>query len=193
MDRVEEIYRSNCMQKTAISVHLPRLRKLADGLDTAVEFGVKRGASSSALLMGAKHVVSYDIKETVEARELETAAGERWTYRIEDSREAEVPHADLLFIDSQHDFEQCRDELAAHAHKISKYLVFHDSATFGVVGADGETGRHKWTYVQGKGSVPLDCLGLRFAVDHYMILHPEWRIAAHYPDSHGLLVLQRWH
>lgn len=188
---IEDIYQRHCATNTAITPHLPRLRALAEGLDIAIEFGVKNGASSSALLMGAKRVYSYDVKETVGARELAVAAGERWAYRIADSRTAESPSCDLCFIDSLHTYEQCRDELDRHAHHVHRYLVFHDTATFGIVGADGETGRHKWNYVAGKGSVPLDCLGVRWAIDEFQIAHPEWRIAAHYPDSHGLLVLER--
>lgn len=191
MHDVASIYAQHCATPTAISPHLPRLRALAEGLGVAVEFGVKRGASSSALLMGADRVVSYDIVQTREARELEAVAGERWSYRIEDTRTAAVPAMDLLFLDSLHTYEQVRDELAAHGQKARRYLVFHDTQTFGTVGADGETGRQKWTYVAGKGSVPLDCLGIRQAIDEFQIAHPEWRIAAAYPDSHGLLVLER--
>lgn len=191
MQSIESIYEKHCLANTAISPHLPRLRDLAANALGCVEFGVKRGASSSALLMGCDRVTSYDVVETREARELEAIAGEQWSYRIEDARKAVVPDAELFFLDSLHTFEQVRDELAAHGHKAGRWLVFHDTATFAVVGADGETGRQKWTYVPGKGSVPLDCLGIRFAIDNYMIKHPEWRIAAHYPDSHGLLVLER--
>lgn len=188
---LESIYNDHAAGNTAISVHLPRLRALAEGLELAVEFGVKRGASSSALLLGADHVVSYDIASTPEARELKRVAGDRWEYWIEDSRRADVPECDLLFVDSLHTFEQCRDELAVHGNKASKFLVFHDTQTFGTVGAEGESGRQKWTYAAGKGSVPLDCLGIRHAVDLFQIDNPQWRIAAAYPDSHGLLVLAR--
>jgi hypothetical protein len=190
-ETVEQVYARHCAGNTAISPHLPRLRALAEGAAVAVEFGVKRGASSSALLMGAAEVVSYDVVATPEARQLETIAGERWQYRVEDSRGANVPGCDLLFIDSLHDYEQCSAELSAHGNKASRYLVFHDTQTFGAVGADGETGKHKWTYVPGRGSVPLNCLGIRQAIDEFMIANPAWRIVAAYPDSHGLLVLQR--
>lgn len=187
---IQSIYDSHCAVNTAITPHLPRLRKLAEGLGLAVEFGVKRGASSSALLLGADHVISYDVRATQEAKELAEVAGSRWDYRIGDSRTADIPAPDLIFVDSQHDYEQCKAELDAHGRKAKRYLVFHDTITFGVVGANGETGRHKWTYVQGQ-SVPMDCLGLRPAIDDFMVANPEWRIAASYHDSHGLLVLQR--
>jgi hypothetical protein len=187
---VESIYAAHCAGNTAIASHLPRLRALATGLDVAVEFGVKRGASSSALLLGAGRVISYDIAATSEARELKRIAGERWDYRIGDSRTAEFDQADLLFIDSQHDAEQCRAELDAHADGVRRFLVAHDTITFGSVGADGESGLHKWQYARGQ-SCPADALGVRIAFDELMIRDPSWRIVAHYPDSHGLLVLER--
>jgi hypothetical protein len=190
MSELEAIYARHCATPTAISAHLPRLRALADGLALAVEFGVKRGASSSALLMGAERVVSYDVIATDEARQLKRVAGERWDYRIADSRTADVPPSDLLFIDSLHSYEQVKAELE-HADGVRRYLVCHDVSTFGEVGAVGETGRQAWTYVAGKGSVPADCLGIRPAIDELMIRDDSWRIAARYTDSHGLLVLER--
>lgn len=187
---LETIYAAHCAARTAISPHLPRLRHLAEGHGLAVEFGVKWGASSSALLLGADRVISYDIAETTQARELVRAAGGRWEYRLEDSRRAAVPFCDLLFIDSQHDYDQCKAELDAHADKVSRLLVFHDTITFGSVGAKAETGEHKWQYVRGQ-SVPQEALGVRPAIDELMIRDQSWRIVAHYTDSHGLLVLRR--
>jgi hypothetical protein len=188
---VEAIYGAHCAGKTAIAAHLPRLRALADGLELAVEFGVKRGASSSALLLGAARVVSFDITPTPEARELEAIAGGRWDYRIEDSRHADVADMDLLFVDSLHDYEQCRAELFTHGNKAKRFIACHDTQTFWEVGANGETGRKKWDYVPGRGSVPLDCLGVGQAILEFMAANHDWRVHASYPDSHGLLVLER--
>lgn len=189
-DTIESLYERYRAGRTAIAPHLPRLRQLATGLELAVEFGVKQGASSTALLLGAQRVISLDVVETPHARALERIAGGRWTYLIQDSRRAALPPADLLFIDSLHEYNQVRDELAAHAHKILKYLVFHDVTTFGEIAAVGETGRQAWSYTPGQ-SVPLEHQGIRPAIDQFQVEHPEWRIAARYVDSHGLLVLER--
>jgi len=186
---LEEIYRRHVAANTAISAHLPRLRALAEGCDVAVEFGVKRGASSSALLLGAKRVISYDIAATSEARELKRLVP-AWDYRIGDSREADVPECQLCFVDSLHTFDQVDAELG-HADKVSRYLVFHDVTTFGEVGAMGETGRQSWTYVAGRGSVPPEHRGIRPAIDELMIRDPSWRIVERRVESHGLLVLER--
>lgn len=183
-------YEVDCRGGTAIAAHLPRLRALAEGLEVAVEFGVKRGASSCALLLGAHRVVSYDVVETREARALQAIAGERWDYRLEDSRTADVPECDLLFVDSLHTYAQTKAELEAHGNKARRFLVFHDVTTFGEVAAVGETGAQAWTYVRGQ-SLPLQHRGIRPAIDEFQIASPEWRIAARYVDSHGLLILSR--
>lgn len=188
-ESIDAVYVRHCAGKTAIAPHLPRLRALADGLELAVEFGVKRGASSAALLLGAKRVVSFDVVATPEARELEAAAGGRWDYRIEDSRKADVPECDMLFVDSLHDYEQCAAELNYHGDKARRFIALHDTQTFWEVGANGETGRKKWDYVAGRGSVPLDCLGIGQAILNFMSCHRKWYVQASYPDSHGLLVL----
>lgn len=187
---LEAFYVRSGQQTPAIAPHLPRMRALAEGLEIAVEFGVKRGASSSALLLGAQTVVSYDVKETPQARELQRIAGERWLYHIEDSRTADVPACDLLFVDSLHNFKQVDAELKAHADKVARYLVFHDVMTFGCVGARGESGEQVWTYRRGE-PVPASAVGIRPAIDALMIRDRSWQIAASYTDSHGLLVLER--
>ncbi len=189
---LEMLYQWHCQQQTAIAPHLPRLRTLARGLSEVIEFGVKRGASSTALLLGAKHVTSYDIVSTIEARQLEQLAHGRWTYRIQSSLEAPVQKCDLLFIDSLHTFAQCDAELRRHAGLVRRLLVFHDTLTFGSVGADGESGRQLWDYrTHLCQSVPADALGIRPAIDRLMMRDSSWRIRSHHLDSHGLLVLER--
>lgn len=187
---LEWYYGRCCAERSAIQPHLPRLRALAEGCGTAVEFGVRRAMSSSALLLGADHVISYDVIEIHEAAEL-ARQWPAWEYRIGDSRFAPVTTCDLLFLDSRHTFGQVDAELTRHADAVRRWLVFHDSVTFGSVGADGETGALQWTYRPGNGSVPPEALGIRPAIDALMIRDPSWRIAAHYTDSHGLLVLER--
>jgi hypothetical protein len=95
-----------------------------------------------------------------------------------------------MFVDSLHTYEQVRAE-AVHADRARRYLVFHDVSTFGEVGAVGETGRQSWTYVAGRGSVPMQHRGIRPAIDELMIRDPSWRIIERRVESHGLLVLAR--
>lgn len=187
---VETFYQQACQTASASAYHLPRLREFAGGCDLAIEFGVKKGASSAALLMGAQRVIGYDLVETKEARRLQGIAGPRYSYRIEDSCLAPVEPCDLLFLDSLHTYGQVQAELRRHAAAVRRLLVFHDVLTFGSIGADGETGHQCWTYQRGQ-SVPFQALGIRPAIDELMIEDASWRIVYSSAVSHGLLVLER--
>jgi hypothetical protein len=192
-DPLEPLYRQHLTHtRRAMTPHLPRLRALAADVDVTlcVEFGVKQGASSVALLMGAQHVISYDIVETPQARSLQAIAGPRWDYRVQDSRVAVPTPCDLCFVDSLHTYAQVKAELAQHAAYVRKYLVFHDTITFGSIGANGESGTWIWRQEPGV-AVDLAHMGIRPAIDELMIADRSWRIAAHYTNSHGLLVLER--
>ena len=196
VEAVEAIYHAELAHpERAITAHLPRLRALAEQCDDVVEFGVKRGASSAALILGAKGGVwSYDILRTPQADHLQTVAAPKWAYTAGpttgDSRCVAPRPCDLLFIDSLHTLAQLQVELDRHAGGVRRFLVFHDTITFGSLGADGETGRWSWTPAPGQ-SVPREHLGIRPAIDELMIADPSWHITQHYTDSHGLLVVER--
>lgn len=196
---VQKAYDMHLRSGTAIAAHLPRLRLLAGGMSTITEFGVKRGASSSAFLLGLINaysvgvLTSYDVVETPQARALALTVGEeRWRYRIQSSLDAPREPTDLLFVDSLHTYDQTRAELERHADSVAKLLIFHDTMTFGCVGADGESGKQLWDYGRHRGQpVPDYAYGIRPAVDQLMMRDSTWRIMCHHLDSHGLLVLER--
>ena len=190
-DSLDALYLRHCQSGTAIAAHLPRLKALATGLARAVEFGVKTAGSTCALLLGAHQVVSYDLVVSNEARQLQALAGDRWIFRQEDSRTAAPTPCDLILFDSHHSYDQVWSELQQHGETARRYLVFHDITTFGEVAAEGETGRQAWTYRADWGSVPRAYWGIRPAIDHYLIAHPEWRIVERIVEHHGLLVLER--
>ncbi len=186
---VEHLYQAACKGASAIAAHLPRLRELGRG--HVVEFGVKRGYSSSAfLLSAADRVTSYDIVSTPDAIALKRLMPS-WDYRVESTLTAVIPPCDVLFIDSLHTYAQVAAELTLHADKARHLLIFHDVTTFGEVGAVGETGKQAWTYRPGIGSVPKAYQGIRPAIDALMVRDHSWMIKARYVDSHGLLVLER--
>lgn len=171
-DTVEALYQQYCETPGDMQPHLPRLRALAEGCDLVVEFGVRHGASTTALLLAARHVVSYDIRCLDGAKHLQHLARDRWTFHVEDSRIADVPRCDLLFWDSMNTYEHLRVDLTAHADKVRHRLVIHNTVGWGCVGDGGG-------------------LGIRPAIDELMMRDDSWRITAHYLDVGGLLVLER--
>lgn len=190
-DPVEAIYNGHCQnQRHGTARHLPRLRSYADGCDLAVEFGAQHGAATSALLLGARCVISYDLDRSPRLDALAAAAGDRLMFCRQDSRGAPVQVCDLLFLDSLHTYAQVSAELDRHAGAVRRWLIFHDTMTFGSVGADGDSGCLSYHHRRGE-EIPREHYGIRLAIDEFQMRNPHWRIYEHYPESHGLLVLGR--
>ena len=183
---LEELYGDRHRSGKMMAHHMPALRKLAERCDVCVEFGVRSGPSTLALLCGTKGaVVSYDVQHIPQWHDpIMRAAGGRWELRICPSETAtDVPECDLLMHDSFHNYAQVDLEMKAHAHKARKFLVFHDTIACAVKGEGITGGYHPPHY--------SDPRGIRLAIDELMIRDPSWRIYSHDPESNGLLVLER--
>lgn len=190
MEAMEALYQERSSAPDQMSFHMGRLRELASECETAVEFGVRRANSSVALLLGVKRqLTSYDIEWPQRYAHLisriEAAAGPKWLKIPRDSREAEFQETDLLFIDSLHTYDQVAAELR-HADRVRKFLVFHDSISHGSIGQDPVKRKDATTWVPNP-----EVMGIRPAIDHFMIAHRDWRIRDHFTDHSGLLVLER--
>jgi hypothetical protein len=84
----------------------------------------------------------------------------------------EIKETDLLFIDSWHVYNQLRQELLLHCNKVKKYLIFHDTVTFGAYGEDGG-------------------IGLMPALEEFLFWHPEWVVKEIYNNCNGLIICTR--
>lgn len=184
MRTLNDIFQHRLTVQKTICGHLHVLRQLASECDSIVEFGVRSGSSTSALLMGCKGTVySWDIEHIPQWQdEIKAAAGDRWQFTVGKSQDAKTPESfDMMFHDTFHNYAQVKAELDAHAHKAKKYMVFHDSVKNAISGGENHT----------RGNFNPDLAGFRLAVDELMISDPTWHIKAHYPHDDGLLVLER--
>ena len=86
----------------------------------------------------------------------------------------EISETDLLFIDTLHTYSQLAKELALHSSKVKKYIVLHDTYTFGLSGED-----------------PRDKKGLLTAVIEFLINSPNWKFKMFKTNNNGLTVLER--
>jgi len=119
-----------------IVLHLPVLEYFASLSETVVEFGVRDGQSTVALISGCRGIVhSFDIRMSGvvnDLRALELPC--KWTFQTLDTgSELEsglVPECDMLFIDTEHTHQQMSKELLLHGRKAMKFLAFHDTFTF---------------------------------------------------------------
>lgn len=165
--------------KSDINEHLPVLRGLASECRHVTEFGLRTGVSTIALICAEPEIlISYDIDPGMEesyqrlnpfAKQL----GVHFTFICEDTGKIICDPTDMLFIDTWHNFVHIEKELALSGMQARKYLVFHDTVTFGQRGEKG-----------GVGIMP--------AIQNFLRKHSNvWHVKKHYTHNNGLLVLER--
>jgi hypothetical protein len=153
------------------------LYELAKECETIVEMGVRTGVSTRAFLNTDAALLSIDIKKNTTVEKLFALAdtsGKSCQYMIGDVLKIEIPETDLLFIDTLHTYEQLTQELKLHGNKAKKYLIFHDTHTFGVSGENG---------IDKRGLVP--------AIIEFVIANTHWKFHIHKTNNNGLTVLKR--
>ena len=163
---------------TDINEHLPMLYYLAQQCDHVTEFGVRTGASTLAFLHGLQGrpatLRSYDINDQYGVQDSLTKwTRVEWTFSICSTLSiTRIEPTDLLFVDTLHNYNQVRQELALHGDAARRWIVFHDTETFGTVGDDG--GR-----------------GINQAITEWLEAKPEWRIVYRTHRNNGLTVIER--
>lgn len=146
--------------------HLPTLTKFANEVKHVTEFGVRTGNSARAFLEAKiDKLISYDIYDFVGIDD------PRFTFIKGNSIEVDIEPTELLMIDTDHNYKQLKSELDKHAEYVSKYIILHDTVTFGETGSDGGEGLLK-------------------AVREFL-KNGEWYVYRNYKNCNGLMVLRR--
>jgi tetratricopeptide (TPR) repeat protein len=167
------LYEAACRTPSDINEHLPILYELASRCRHVTELGSRTGVSTTALLFAQPDtLVCYDLKKYPEIERLRALAG-RTCFRFHkvDVLQTDIEETDLLFIDTRHDYEQLREELRRHGGKARRYIVLHDTTTFG---EQGETPGHR---------------GLWPAVEEFLA-EGTFRLTERYVNNNGLTALE---
>jgi hypothetical protein len=162
--------------KGDICEHMPTLKLLADQCDHIVEMGTHGIFSSYGFLSGLpKTLICIDYKHPSyyngDLDLLEKIAeenGVEFEFIEADTRKIEIGKTDLLFIDTEHTYEQLSCELSLHGNKSKKYIVCHDTGSTGVFSA-----------------------GLNKAIDEFLENNPHWSRYVVYDNCEGLTVMKR--
>ena len=164
-------------QTSDINEHIEILYRYACLCNSVTEFGTRTGVSTTAFIHAAPEVLTcYDIVRHPEVNELEQHAKRaliKFRFYIADVRGVEIEQTDLLFIDTLHIYEQTLDELMRHGKKVDKYLIFHDTETFGM-----------------RGELP-GTMGIWPAISRFCRICPQWRLLEHFKNNNGLTILMR--
>ena len=177
---ITDHYEENCSNHSDINEHLPTLKRYAEECDTVVEMGVRAIVSTWAFLeANPKKLISIDIvnpskhgKSIDEVYNLAGQANIEFEFRQESTLENEIEECDLLFIDTLHNFEQLDQELKRHGDMAQKYIIFHDTTTFG---HRGETSPN----------------GLLPAIGAFLEDNPHWKVKEVFTNNNGLTIIER--
>ena len=159
-----------------IREHLGLLRGLALECDVVVELGFRSGVSTSAFLAAERPVVhSFDLAPDRKYVSDLALLYPKFCSYTGDSREVEIPPCDMLFIDTDHTEATTRMELSRHSPKVKRWIVLHDTKTFGRI--DRRPGMGK---------------GIMTAIEKFLKTNPLiWRVQLHINNNNGLTILQR--
>lgn len=156
--------------------HLQTLKKYAEKVDVITEFGTGAGNATFALLMGnPKKLTTYDINPTINVKKVQKDVGKYMEFNCikADTSKIEIENTDLLFIDSLHTYKHLSKELELHSESVNKYMMFHDTVTF------------------GRNDQRSDGPGLMTAIEEFIEKNPRWSIIEHFEYQHGLTVLEK--
>jgi hypothetical protein len=164
-------YDTSCNNPSDINQHIPTLLLYSSMVNHVTEMGVRWGVSTRAFLYAAAKnktkLRSYDIvlNDTViglfnKAKEVNVDA----TYQQADTLNLTIEETDLLFIDTDHTYNQLSQELKIHGNKARKYIIFHDTVTFP---------------------------DLNRAIDEFLLVNSHWKVLHHYVNNNGLKILER--
>ncbi|MCA9058464.1 MAG: class I SAM-dependent methyltransferase, partial [Planctomycetaceae bacterium] len=171
---LEDLFEKARSTPSDINEHCDTLRQLANESDVVVEFGMRHGVSTVALLAGQpKRLISYDLNQDPIAEVLKQRQGDtEFSFVQGDSLSVTIEQCDLLFIDTRHTADQLTLELQRHAENVRRRIVLHDTQIFGERGEDA-----------GPGLLP--------ALRQFLKERPEKSVVSHTQANHGLTVISR--
>jgi len=179
-----QLYINACNTRSDINEHLPVLDRLAKDCTHVTEFGVRDGTSTVVWFYNDVTLIGYDFYFSPEVNQMfvqANAAGKNTQYRMANILALQdIDETDLLFIDSLHNYDQCIFELTHFAHRVRKYIVFHDTVSYGKVGEP--------SYGVVTDKPPH---GILLAVAEFLCDNLNWTVKEHHKNNNGLTVLQR--
>lgn len=193
MNKILEKLESEIQRPSDINEHLLNLQKYGSECDVIIEMGVRGITSTWAFLASRpKKMVSIDFQhpsvfgaDIDKVTQLALESGIDFEFRLQNTLQCEIEECDLLFIDTWHDYLQLRSELYRHSHKVRKYIIFHDTNSFGFINEDNYE-----TYDMGREETNLP-KGLVPAIEEFLFSNREWFIYERFANNNGITILKR--
>lgn len=182
MDLKKE-YEIQCNTESDINQHLPILYETARSCEHITEMGVRTGVSTRAFLYAdPKKYIAYDLNIDPTVNTLFNycrSIGKDYHYIESDVLKIEIEETDLLFIDTYHCYEQLSKELTLHSGKVKKYIIFHDTYTFGRRGEN--------ISIPGLNGSK----GIMYAIEEFLEKNCNWEIIHNVEYNNGLIIIKK--
>jgi hypothetical protein len=175
-----------------INEHLETFKRYSEECDIVIEMGVRGIVSTWGFLAGKpKKLIGIDLFHPSEfggdLNEVYRVSSENnvnYEFRIQNSLECEIEECDLLFIDTWHDYLQLKKELTRHHKKVKKYIVLHDTISFGF---KDESSYENYDQPREETNLPK---GLNTAIDEFLNLNKNWYIHERFAHNNGITILK---
>jgi glycosyltransferase involved in cell wall biosynthesis len=188
---LDYIYTGLCNTPSDINEHLPTLKKYAEQCEHITEMGVRWVVSTYAFMMAnPTKLISYDIHHHPAIEKAKQVAKENsidFTFNQANVLSIGIEETDLLFIDTLHNYGQLKEELRLHARKVRKYIIFHDTISFGH--KDEVVIDHLAEYVDSEKLWRK--AGLILAIQEFLESERGWRLKEVCTNNNGLTVIER--
>ena len=171
-------------KKSDINEHQLAINELASGCEHITEFGVRNVVSTWALLAARpKRLVCYDIHDCPVGDVAEAApdSGTDFSFSVADVLSIDIEQTDMLMIDTLHTYHQLLSELSRHAGRVRRWIVMHDTETFGLV--------DEHIYYPSSPQENHGKTGLVAAIDDFLASDSSWERKRVYTHNNGLTVL----
>lgn len=192
MTKIKEYYDYGKSTPSDINEHLPTLLKYSQECKHVTEMGVRTAVSSWALLYSnPDKMVSYDVGFNPNVENLINIANEsnmNFHFIMKDVLTVEIENTDLLLIDTWHTYNQLTSELQLHSNNVNKYIILHDTVSYGLIDESPYDGiSHIVKHVTKEKE------GLINAIHDFLLTEKgnNWEIHDVYENNNGLTVLKR--
>ena len=193
MITITEQFQLRVNHSSDINEHLETIKNFASECEHITEMGVRSVVSTWAFLAAKpKRLVSMDIVQcpVQDAAIAANNEGIDFEFIVADTSnpQLDIEPTDLLFIDTWHVYDQLKVEFKLHSNKVKKYIILHDTTTFGEVGESGSdliinpvTGQMEM--MRKRGLWP--------AVEEFLAENTNWTLKERFTNNNGLTILQR--
>jgi hypothetical protein len=199
-DILIEGYQHYCNNVSDIYEHLPTLNNYAQQCNHITECGVRGIVSSYALAHGLLDKSPAKLIQVDPAKDENSDAFIQLcklnnidcVFYQQSDLECPIEDTELLFIDTWHVYGHLKRELSRWNSHVSKYIIMHDTTVDEWL---GESIRLSLNFEEQSVStgIPVEEIikGLWYAINEFLVQHPEWVLEKRYINNNGLTILRR--